>query len=210
MPEQNQRSWRVLARDTETNDVKQVYRVVGTDGFTRNASNPNKRALFLKSEAQAAIEWAKKRGLAGYATTSKYPFLVLDGDTSWGNPQLSALLNELGQRRERYMWLGEYRRTSRRQWELRMAHLNGRGNLAARCCSKFSGKHSWESCGQDSWSNHANGNAADISYLHSGRGGAYTNVGNDSKCRSIMHDLSLCLPVPNEKWHAERGNSWRA
>lgn len=204
-----ERKWRVLARDTDNNNVRQVYRIVG-GGFTRDEGHKDRRALMLKSEAEDAIKWAKSKGAAGYATTNKYPFIVLDSDTAWGNAELSGKLNELGRRRERYMWAGEYKRTSHRQWELRMLYLNGRGNLAARCCSKYSGKHSWKDCGKDSWSNHASGNACDVSVLKSGRGGSYVNVGKDDQCRKIMRDLGLCLPVGGEPWHGERGNTWRA
>jgi hypothetical protein len=203
------RKWRVLARDVSSNNVRQVYRLPG-GGFTRNESTKDRRALMTKAEANDAIKWAKGKAAAGYATTNKYPFVVLDSDTAWGNAALSGKLNELGRRRQRYLWAGEYKRTSHRQWELRMLYLNGRGNLAARCCSRHSGKHSWAACGKDSWSNHASGNACDTSYLHSGRGGAYTNVGKDSKCRQIMRDLGLCLPVGGEPWHVERGGTWRA
>lgn len=212
------RKHRVLARNPDTNNVQLVYRTLD-GGFTRDENEDlatNVPGLYTEEEAAKAMVWGKKHGLAMYSTTSKYPFVVLDTDTEWGSPKLSAKLNELGRRRMRYMWVGEYDRTARRQWELRMAFLSGNGNLAARCCSKYTGKHKWRNCGKDSWSNHADGNAADTSYLHSGRGGPYTNVGNDHRCRAIMHDIGLCLPVgppvspQSEPWHVEIGNSWRA
>jgi len=86
-----------------------------------------------------------------------------------------------------------------------MLYLNGRGNLAARCCSKYSGKHSWNDCGKDSWSNHASGKACDTSILHSGRGGSYTNVCRDKEARRIWINLGGGAPVRNEPWHLELG-----
>lgn len=210
----NDRVFRCLARDTRTNNVLVLFRKSGNKGFTRNPTSKGlarvKPSMFSNDEAKAAIRWGAKNGLAVFATKSKYPFLVLDSDTAWGNPELSRRLNTLGRRRQRYLWVGEYKRTSRRQWELRQAYLNGTGNLAAQCCTRYVGKHSWSACGKNSQSNHATGDAADASYLHSGRSGSYTNLGNDLKCRSIMKDIGLCLPVPGEAWHAQIGSTWRA
>lgn len=212
------RKFRVLARNTNTNNVKRVYRLKNNKGFTRDPDHPdlatNAPGLFHKDEAEAAEKWGKKKSpkLACFITKSKYPFLVLDSDTGWGDADLSEKLNKLGKRRERYLWCGEYLRSKHQQWEFRMAYLNGKGNLAAPCDTTYSGKHSWEQCkpAGPSQSNHATGDACDTSYLHSGRSGSYTNVGNDSECRKIMKDLNLCLPVGGEPWHIERGNNWRA
>lgn len=207
------RVYRCVARNRKTNNAKRVWRKAA-GGFTLKASHKGlakvKPGMFSKAEIREVEKWAKREDLALFTTKSKYPFVVLDSDTAWGNPELSKKLDELGEKRQRYLWAGEYKRTAHRQWELRMAYLEGRGNLAALCCTKYSGRHSWESCGKNSQSNHAAGNACDTSYLHSGRSGSYTNVGNDAKCRALMHDLGLCLPVGGEAWHIERGNNWRA
>lgn len=207
------RKHRVLARNPDNNNVQKVWRKEG-GGFTRNGKKPlagNVPGLFSAAEAKQAVAWGKRKGLAMYVTTSKFPFIVLDKDTYWGNPKLAGRLDRLGELRERYVWVGEFKRTAHRQWQLRMLYLSGEGNNAARCCSKYDLEpHTWKQCGKDSWSNHADGNAADASILHSGRGGPYTNLGNDQKSRAIMHRLDLCLPVPDEPWHAERGDTWNA
>lgn len=36
------------------------------------------------------------------------------------------------------------------------------------------------------------------------------NVGNVKRIRAAMKKHGLCLPVPGEPWHVERGNTWRA
>lgn len=203
------RKWQVVARNKSTNNVRQVYR--DGDGFTRRRPRDGAGINMSQGEAADCVKWGAKRGLVVFATKSPYPFLVLDTDTAWGNPNLSEKLNELGRKQMRYVWVGEFKRTAYQQWVFRMAYLKGYGNLAARCCSKYSGIHSWENCGRDSWSNHAPGNAADSSILHCGRGGSFTNLGDwGHGIRDNMRALDTCLPVPRETWHAERGNTWRA
>jgi len=208
-----------LARDKKTNEVRQVYRKKG-GGFTRNEDNKQVKKLanphrFSKKEADKCVSWGNKQKpeLAVFATKQHHPFLVLDSDTKWGKDSLSDKLNTLGKRRKRYLWLGEYERSQKQQHDFYIAYLNGTGNLAALCNSGgLTGYHSWEECKKypPSRSNHATGDASDTSYLHSGRSGSYTNVGNDSKCRDIMDDIDVCLPVGGEAWHVERGNSWNA
>ena len=56
-------------------------------------------------------------------------------------------------------------RTAWEAYNFRMLYLNGQGNLAARCCSKYSGKHTWSQCGKNPWSNHARGAAVDCGWL---------------------------------------------
>ncbi len=204
------RKWKVLARSRKNNKVRQVYRKTNKEGFTRNKGK-NTKALMTKSEAKAAVKWAASKNAAGFATTSKYPFLVLDNDTEWGNPKLGRKLNRLARELQRYGWCGEFKRSARRQWMFYQGWLARRPgfNLAAPCCHK-NYPHSWGACGQTPRSNHADGNACDFSILHSGRGGSYTNVGDWKNARKKMRRMDLCLPVPNEKWHVERGNRWRS
>lgn len=206
----HERKWHALARNTRNNNVLQVYRT--DSGFTRERPSSDAGVHMSREEASACVEWGAKRDLAVYATTHQWPFVVLDTDTQWGRPVLSEKLNELGRRQRRYVWVGEYERTSRRQWELRKADLEGWGNTAARCCTRYWGLHSWANCGRDSQSNHRPpGSAADASILHSGRGGAYTNLGDwGHSVRDNMRNLTLCLPVTGESWHVEIGTAWRA
>lgn len=211
-----ERKFFVLGRTKKTNDVSQVFRLPKGD-FTRNEENPAIREssgdpkLFTKAEVRDAIRWGERTGVAVFGTTSEYPFLVKASDTKWGSPDLARRMNELGRRRKRYIHVTAFLRSSRQQWKLRMLYLQGRGNLAARCCSKYDRtQHSWRECGKDSWSNHFRGNAADIGVIASGRDGARVDVGSDSKCRKIMKALGTCLPVGGEPWHIEVGGTWRA
>jgi hypothetical protein len=215
MAKASERKFRVLARDLKTNDVRQVYRLPATKDkplrFTRDAKAPGRKALFSKTEANKAVAWAKTKKAAGYATTSKYPFLVLDSDTAWGNANLAEKLNELCRKLQRYGWCGEFKRPAQRQWYFYQGWLARKPgfNLAAACCWK-NYPHSWAACGKQPRSNHASGNACDFSILHSGRGGGYTNIGNYRGGRDAMRSLGLCLPVPGESWHIELGSNWRA
>lgn len=192
------RQLRVLARNRRTNNVLRVYRT--TSGFTRDPHHKHlvrgAEGLFTRGEARDAIRWADRHDLAGYATGSRYPFLVLDSDTRMVRPDLAHALNTLSQRLMRYGWIGEGWRTRARQQALWDAYV-ARGYappLVAR----------------PGTSNHESGNAADFSILRSGRGGSYVNVGHWPGARDVMHRLDACLPVPGEAWHVELGSSWRA
>jgi len=208
-----------LARDRKTNEVRQVYRKKG-GGFTRNEDNKQAKKLdnphrFSKKEADKCVKWGNKQKpeLAVFATKQESPFIVLDSDTKWGKDSLRDKLNTLGKRRKRYIRAGEFKRSQQRQHDLRMQYLNGTGNLAAMCNScGMTGHHSWADCQKcpPSQSNHATGDACDASYYHQGRDGAYTNLGDDSRCRDIMHDIGLGLPVSGEKWHTEITSVWNA
>lgn len=57
-------------------------------------------------------------------------------------------------------------------------------------------------------SRHNYGRAADMGWI--GKDGKYRSIGYSRKCRRIMRDLGLCLPVPGEPWHTENGTTWRA
>ena len=98
-------------------------------------------------------------------------------------------------------------RTAWEAYNFRMMYLRGTGNLAARCCSKYSGIHSWSACGKNPWSNHARGRAIDCGTV---RGGQYSSIGYSTAARASMRKHGLCLPVPGEKWHVEIGTTWRS
>ena len=154
------------------------------------------RVKMTKGESIKANRWAvnKKRCKETRRTTSKYPFVVLDRDTNWPKDAVSRKLNKLGGRRKRIIFINEGWRTHARQWELWRDYKYNNGNLAA-----YPGT-----------SNHEYGNAADCSFFTSGTSGWRVNVGEDSRCRTIMKKLNLCLPVPNESWHCEIGSTWKA
>lgn len=163
-----------------------------------------------RSQVKRAVAWAKKRGWTVVRTTSHpWPYVTKDPTTAWPtNKALLRKLNSVGRKLHRRVHVVSGWRTPHKCWELRMAYLRGEGNLAARCCSRYSGFHSWEDCGRDPWSNHADGNAADCGIID--RWGDYSSIGNISKARKQMHKVGLCLPVPGEAWHTEIGSSWAA
>ena len=97
-------------------------------------------------------------------------------------------------------------RSAYQAWILRMRYKRGTGNLAARCCWRYD-IHSWSACGKSPRSNHARGKAVDAgTYIN----GNYSSLGYNPKIRAAMRRRGLCLPVPNEPWHLESGNTWRA
>lgn len=204
------RKFRCLARDTKTNRVAVLYRKQGR-GFTRNPKSPRlakvKPPMFSKREADLAVEWGKKKGLAVWVDSGKYPFVVCDvappGDA------VMRRLNKVGKRLGRYVKIISGDRTPYQAWVLRMRYLNGTGNLAALCCGN-GGRHSWAACGKSPRSNHARGAAADCGIVHSGRGVGYTSIGLWPNARTAMRAEGLCLPVGGEAWHAEVGTTWRA
>ena len=188
------RQWQVLARDPETNNVAQIFRLKPKKKRAfRKAARVKARRKLSKRESKRAAKWAEEKGLVPFRTKSKYPFVVLDSDTRMPRKELAQRMNELGRLCRRYLWCGEGWRTNARQWELWREYLRG-GNLAA-----YPGT-----------SRHESGLACDISILHSGRGGDRTTVGSWPGARTWMRRLGLALCVPGEDWHAEISNDWRA
>ena len=193
-----------LVVTTRLGGARQVY-LIPHEGFSYKRGKTG-RAKMTALEIEAGKKWAKRRLARSCRTIGpdQWPFLVL-GDTAWPtNKTLLRALNHTGQRRRRVIRIVSGLRTPHEAWVLRMRYLNGQGNLAARCCSKYSGKHSWEQCGKDPWSNHADGNAADCGTM-TGIKGTYTSLANDGKARRIFERLGGCFPVtsPWEPWHAE-------
>jgi len=190
-----ERQYQVLARSRKSNFVSQMYR--RPNGRIVRSSKPlGDGKWFSHDEAKRAQRLGEARGWAVFVTKSHFPFIVLDSDTKMVRPQLAVLINELGRKRGRYVWLGEGWRTHARQWEL-YREYERRGFAPP-------------TVAYPGTSNHEFGWAGDISILISGRGGAYINVGNDAKCRRIMKRLGLGLPVVGEPWHAQITSEWRA
>lgn len=191
------REFRVLVRDRRTNDVKQLYRRPG-GGFRASRRALDRGYKFSREEARDASRWASKRGLAAYVTKSPYPFLVLDSDTKMVRHDLARKLNTLARNTKRYMWIGEGWRSSSQQWAFWRDYL-ARGKRPPLVA--YPGT-----------SNHESGWAADASFLLSGRGGAYVNLGNYKRPKTVrrMKRLGLGLPVPGEPWHTEITTAWRA
>ncbi len=67
-------------------------------------------------------------------------------------------------------------------------------------------KYGYPRAARPGTSRHETGEAADV--VH-GRW-RWRNLGDIRGVRTAMKRHKLCLPVPNEKWHCEKGSSWRA
>jgi len=157
-------------------------------------------------QSEAAKKWVTKRlgKNVRMVGPGQYPFLELAAGARWPtNKRLLRALNKVGQVLRRSIRIISGLRTPHEAWVLRMRYLAGRGNLAARCCSRYTTAHSWAQCGKDPWSNHADGNAADCGVI--GRTGGYTSLASNRKARREFQRLGGHFPVvsPYEPWHAE-------
>ncbi len=189
--------------------VRQLFLIPGK-GFSYKRGERG-RARMTAAEVDQAKKWARRRRAKGVRVTGplhKWLFLDRAAGVVWPtNRRLLRALNATGRRRRRVIRIISGMRTPYQAWQLRMAYLQGRGNTAARCCSRYSGQHSWSACGKDPWSNHADGNAADCGTIN-GATGNYTSLASDGKARRIFEKLGGCFPVTNpwEPWHAEMRN----
>lgn len=192
-------------------DVHQVYRT-SRGGLTLSRKDA-KGFRFNAKNKPAIKKWAKKRGYKTIEfTTKQNPFVVYDTTTSDGDEAtgrviqpLEKKLNEVGRMIKRKLFVGEGKRSAKAQWVFYMAYLNGHGNLAARCCTKYAPgvKHSWANCGKNSQSNHFTGRAADTVIMP-----AWNNIGTSSAAVKAMRKVGLGLPVGGENWHVEISNSF--
>ena len=224
--------WIVLSRNpNKKNRVVRVWRRkkgVDENGekiykYKHSQENPNKDAkngkwkcrFDKKSAAQAAKDWSEKKGNVCYMSKDQWPFLVLGDKYEWGaTDKFNKDLNRIAKRCQRYMRV-LIKRPKKEAYNLRMAYLNGTGNLAAQCCN-YTGKHSWEQCQKSlpnsCYSNHCAGKASDSSIYSQGRSGTITSIGSwgNGKGRSEAKKVGMCLPVVGEPWHLEHGSTWRA
>ena len=218
--------WIVLARDRSNNNVRTVWtrKVDGVRKFKWSVWNPNDEAepkwkarVGKKSVAKEMEAWAESKNMAPFRSKETWPFLKLNTGSGyeWGKEDsYNKKLNRIAKRCQRYMKVS-ITRTKKEAWNLRMAYLDGRGNLAAQCCN-YTGKHSWEQCQKSlpnsCYSNHCSGKASDSSIYSQGFGGQITSVGSwgNGKGRDAIKKEGCCLPVGGEPWHVERGSTWRA
>ena len=196
------RPYRVVVT-TRFGGARQVYRV--GDGYSYRRGKKG-RAFMSALEVDGAKRWAKRRLAKGVRMVGpdRHPFIVYpEGVHPPTNKNLLRAVNATGRKRRRFVRCVSGMRTPRQAWELRMLFLDGRGNTTARCCSRYSGKHSWESCGRDPWSNHADGNAMDCGTVD--KRGVYRSLADDGKARKIAEKLGIVFPVVNpwEPWHCE-------
>lgn len=192
-------------------DVHQVYRTkLGTFTLDRKKA---KQFRFNASQKPAVKRWATRRKFKTVEfTTKENPFIVYDTETSDGDektgrvrPPLEKRMNEVGRDIKRKLFVGEGKRSAHAQWVFYMAYINGHGNLAAMCCTKYPPKtrHSWANCGKNSQSNHYTGDAADTVIMPS-----WNNIGTSSAAVASMRRHGLGLPVGGENWHVEISNSF--
>lgn len=194
-----------LVVTTRLGGTRQVY-LIPHKGFSYKRGKTG-RAKMTAPQIEDGKKWARRRLVRAVRVIApgQWPFLVLASGAHWPtNKALLRALNATGKGRRRLVKIVSGMRTPRQAWELRMAYLRGTGNTAARCCSRYTGQHSWQSCGKDPWSNHADGNAADCGTL-TGIKGTYTSLASDTKARRIFEKLGGCFPVvdPWEPWHGE-------
>ena len=193
-----------LVVHTRLGGARQVYLIPGK-GYSYKRGKTG-RAKMTAPQIEEGKRWAKRRAARSTRVIGpkQWPFVVL-GDTAWPtNKRLLRALNTTGRRRRRMIRIVSGLRTPHEAWVLRMAMLNGTGNTAAKCCLKYSGKHSWANCGKQPQSNHASGNAADCGTVTSN--GTYRSLADDKKARRIFESLGGCFPVRSpqwEPWHAE-------
>ncbi len=192
-------------------DVHQVYRTK-KNGFTVNRKDAE-GFRFDDTRKSEIKKWAAKRKYKTVEFTEKEnPFVVYDTVTSDGDektgrvrPPLEQRLNEVGRDIKRKLFVGEGKRSAHAQWVFYMAYINGHGNLAAMCCTKYPPRtrHSWANCGKNSQSNHYTGDAADTVIMPS-----WSNIGTSRDAVASMRRHGLGLPVGGENWHVEISNSF--
>ena len=199
----NKRVYRLVVT-TRLGGARMVY--VSRDGSYSYKRGKTGRAKMTPAQIEAGKKWAKKRLARSVRVVGpgQWPFLTL-GSTAWPtNKKLLRALNMTGMKRRRMVKIVSGLRTPHEAWELRMLYLDGAGNTAARCCTRYSGKHTWSQCGKDPWSNHADGNAADCGTVTAN--GTYRSLADDKKARRIFEKLGGCFPVRTpqfEPWHCE-------
>jgi len=116
-----------------------------------------------------------------------------DANTRWPtDKKLMKRLKKVSKKVKRTVHIRSGYRSYADQAVLYRRYLNGTGNLAA----------------PPGRSNHNSGRAADCGIISST--GSYSSIGYNAKARKYMRKYRLCLPVPGEKWHVERGNTWRS
>ena len=213
----------VLSRNKKSDKVRTAYRKTQSDGtykYKLSAEKPGdgwKSRFGNRESADAAAAWASKQGKKGQATwvtKSKYPYVVLNEGSEWGEPDLNKRLNKLGRLRKKYIRAGIKRLPKHKgssgancgncQHCLRQKYYNVPGaNLAAECSSKYAGRsHSHSQCDAACRSHHCVRWASDSGVYASSRGGSFKNLGHDDKCRKIMkNDVKLALNVSGEPWH---------
>ncbi len=144
----------------------------------------------------------------------RYPGVRLSHGASWPTgPEGRRLLTKLSQVARDIghpILIVSGKRSNHDQWALYMRYLQGRGNLAAPCCSKH-WVHSWASCGRECASHHCRSMAVDCGVVD--RHGRYTSIGNSKRARAAMRAHGLVLNVAGEPWHVVRAATdptWRA
>jgi len=184
-------------------DVRQVYKKKG-GGYTTNRT---KRAgtKFTLGQRREVTKWAKARKFRVRFTKSRFVFLAPNSGVVMpagkDGTALTVALNESAREARRRIQIVSARRTHYQAWSLRMLYLNGRGNLAARCCTKYSGKHSYSACGKNPTSHHAKGGgrAVDAGWITSS--GSYLQLRKWAKGNQILEKHGLKGTVPSEAWH---------
>lgn len=131
-----------------------------------------------------------------------WPNLVLDDDTGWPEPALCGALQRIGRRLRRLLKLREGTRSHARQAQLYRQNMDpatGRPR-PGRPLTARPGTSNHEDRDGNGY-----GEAADVGVLPGD-----VNVGDFPGGRAAVAAEGCCFPVPGERWHVERGNTWRA
>ncbi len=202
----------VMVRKGQTNKLATAFTV------WRIAAGDKSGKLNAR-QAIEAVKWVKKKGWTPrLVRRGNWCFIArAEGVTLPGDHELLSKLNHVGHKMKRIVYVKSGYRNHREQWELRMKYVRfklGMGpyaNLAARCCLKYDMTvHSWDQCGKQSQSNHSRppkGHAVDCGLLMAT---GYMSIGHVNRARKLMRKFGLCLPVPGEAWHVQKGFDWRA
>lgn len=184
-------------------NVHQVYKKRG-GGFTLSKKQAVGRKFGIRQRS-ALRKWAKKRQFKARFTKSQFVFLAPNRGVIMpvgkDGLALTRALNESARDAMRRIQIVSARRTPYSAWSLRMLYLNGRGNLAARCCTRYSGKHSWSSCGRNPVSHHAKGGGRAVDCGFITKDGGYVRARDWKYGYNKMLANGLKATVPSESWH---------
>lgn len=185
--------------NTRFGRVRQIY-ATGSGYSTHRGTR-----LMTTAQGDGVRAWAQRRpwitGVSVQAASER-PFLVLKPGAAWPtNTALLRGLNAVGRGRGLRIVVISGLRTPREAWELRQRYLSGTGNLAARCCTRYTGPHTWNDCGKNPQSNHADGNAADVNLIMPD--GTWLSLAKDRRARRLCTKHGIWFPVTSELWHAE-------
>ena len=206
-PHKEPRNKSVIIRK-KNRSLHQVYHLRDSNRFTLDRTRAAGHKFTADDVKRIKVLGVKKGWEVERVTKFAYPFLSKRKSAHWpvgadGHALLHAA--NLSAREAKHMIkVFSGRRTPREAYDLRMGYLRGKPgfNLAARCCTKYTGIHSWAQCGKNPTSDHAKGGgrAIDAGWI-SNRTGEEINLGDWKKGAAILRRHGLKDTVVGESWH---------